>query len=130
MNDSIGSTRTAELVALGKQYYTQNYKPREMIIDRAKGSKIWDLEGKDYIDFGAGIAVANLGHANPDLIRVLTAQAKKIWHTSNIFYTEPPVLLAEALVKASGFANRVFFCNSGGEANEAAIKLARKNRGG
>jgi acetylornithine/N-succinyldiaminopimelate aminotransferase len=123
---SPAARRTAELVAKGKKYYTQNYKPREMIIDRAKGSRVWDLEGNEYVDFGAGIAVVSLGHCNPALVRAMGAQAQKIWHTSNIFYTEPTVLLAEELVKASKFASRVFFCNSGGEANEAAIKLARK----
>lgn len=117
---------TAALIATGKKFYTHAYKPREMIIDRAKGSIVWDLDGKDYVDFGAGIAVTGLGHQNKDLVSALTAQAKKIWHTSNVFYTEPPIKLAEELVKASKFAKRVFLTNSGGEANEAAIKLARK----
>jgi acetylornithine/N-succinyldiaminopimelate aminotransferase len=120
------SARTKKLVALGKQYYVPNYKPREAILDRGKGARIWDIDGNDYIDFGAGIAVNGFGHQDPDLVKALITQAKKIWHTSNVFYTEPPVHLAEELVKASGFAKRVFFCNSGAEANEAAIKLARK----
>lgn len=120
------SARTRKLVELGKRYYLPTYKPRETILDRAKGARVWDLDGKDYIDFGAGIAVCGLGHHDADLIKALTDQAKKLWHTSNIFYTEPPILLAEALVKSSGFAERAFFCNSGAEANEAAIKLARK----
>lgn len=123
---SSAAERTQALIALGKQYYLPTYKPRETILDYGKGAKIWDLNGKEYIDFGSGIAVTGLGHADPDLIKALTLQAKKLWHTSNVFYTEPPVLLAEALVKASGFAKRVFFCNSGAEANEAAIKLVRK----
>lgn len=120
------SARTRKLVELGKRYYLPTYKPRETIMDRAKGARVWDLDGKDYIDLGSGIAVCGLGHHDSDLIKALTDQAKKIWHTSNIFYTEPPILLAEALVKSSGFAERAFFCNSGAEANEAAIKLARK----
>ena len=78
------------------------------------------------MDLGAGIAVSALGHHNKELLDALTTQAKKLWHTSNIFFTEPPMLLAEELVKASKFAKRVFFTNSGAEANEAAIKLARK----
>lgn len=124
---SAHSKLSRELVAKGQKYYMKNYKPREMIIDRGRGSKIWDLEGNDYIDLGAGIAVSSLGHHNDELLAALTAQAKKLWHTSNIFFSAPPVLLAEELVKASKFARRVFLCNSGAEANEAAIKLARKH---
>ncbi len=120
------SIRTSKLVAIGKQYYVPNYKPREAILDHGKGARIWDIDGNDYIDFGAGIAVNGFGHQDPDLVKALITQAKKIWHTSNVFYTEPPVLLSQELVKASGFAKRVFFCSTGGEANEAAIKLARK----
>ncbi|MDX1974575.1 MAG: aspartate aminotransferase family protein [Rickettsiales bacterium] len=117
---------TQQLITAGKTYYTHAYKPREMIIDRAKGSKVWDLDGNEYIDLGAGIAVSSLGHHNDKLIKALTSQAQKIWHTSNVYYTEPPIKLAEELCKASKFAKRVFITNSGGEANEAAIKLARK----
>lgn len=119
-------TATKNLLAKGRKYYTAAYKPRETIIDRGMGSMVWDLDGNDLVDFGAGIAVCSLGYNNKDLIAALTTQAKKIWHTSNIFFTEPPVLLAEELVKASKFAKRVFFANSGAEANEGAIKLARK----
>ena len=120
------SKRTQSLVAKGKKYYLPVYKPREVIFDHGKGARVWDIDGNNYIDFGSGIAVNGLGHADPDLVKALTKQAKKIWHTSNVFYTEPPILLAEALVKASKFATHVFLCNSGAEANEAAIKLARK----
>lgn len=120
------SKRTQSLVAKGKKYYLPVYKPREAIFDHGKGARVWDIDGNNYIDFGSGIAVTGLGHADPDLVKALTKQAKKIWHTSNVFYTEPPILLAEALVKASGFAKHVFLCSSGAEANEGAIKLARK----
>jgi acetylornithine/N-succinyldiaminopimelate aminotransferase len=120
------TAKTKALIAKGKQYYTHAYKPREMIVAKGAGAKIWDMDGNDYVDFGAGIAVTSLGHHNKKLIATLTKQAEKIWHTSNVFYTEPPILLAEALVKASKFAKRVFLTNSGAEANEAAIKLARK----
>ena len=123
---STKSPTTKSLITKGKKYYTEAYKPREVVIARGQGSKVWDTDGKDYIDFGAGIAVTALGHHNKDLVKALTDQAAKIWHTSNVFYTEPPVQLAEELVTASKFAKRVFFCNSGTEANEAAIKLARK----
>ena len=114
------------LTDLGKRYWLPVYKPRELVLDRGEGARVWDTAGRDYIDFGAGIAVSALGHQDPDLLAALTAQAGKLWHASNVFYTEPPLRLAEELVQASGFAERVFLCNSGGEANEAAIKLVRK----
>jgi acetylornithine/N-succinyldiaminopimelate aminotransferase len=120
------SARSKQLIQAGKDYYTYAYKPREMILDRGKGCMVWDLDGNDYVDLGAGIAVCALGHHNNDLLKALTAQARKLWHTSNIFYTEPPVKLAEELVKASKFAKRAFLTNSGTEANEGAIKLVRK----
>ena len=114
------------LVDLGKRYWLPVYKPRDLVLDHGKGARVWDTEQRDYIDFGAGIAVNALGHQDPDLLAALTAQAGKLWHSSNVFYTEPPLHLAEELVEASGFAERVFLCNSGAEANEAAIKLVRK----
>ena len=117
---------TSDLTALGRRYWLPVYKPRELVLDHGKGARVWDTEGRDYIDFGAGIAVNALGHGDPDLLAALTAQAGKLWHASNVFYTEPPLRLAEELVQASGFAERVFLCNSGAEANEAAIKLVRK----
>lgn len=117
---------SAELIAKGRQYYVPNYKPREMILDHGKGAMLWDLDGNDYIDLGAGIAVCSLGHQDPDLLAALDAQSRKLWHTSNIFFTAPPIKLAEKLVESSGFAQKVFLCNSGAEANEAAIKLVRK----
>jgi len=114
------------LIDLGKHYWLPVYKPRELVLDHGKGARVWDTQGRDYIDFGAGIAVNALGHQDPDLFAALLAQAGKLWHASNVFYTEPPLRLAEELVKASGFAERVFLCNSGAEANEAAIKLVRR----
>jgi len=117
---------TDHLLAAGKHYYLPVYKPRETILARGLGARVWDREGKEYVDFGAGIAVCGLGHCDPDLVAALTAQAQTLWHTSNVFYSEPPLRLAEELVSASRFASRVFFCNSGAEANEAAIKLVRK----
>lgn len=119
-----------ELVAKGQKYYVPNYKPREMIIDRGKGATVWDLDGNDYIDLGSGIAVNSLGHQDPDLLAALDAQSRKIWHTSNVFFTEPPIKLAELLISSCHCVKRAFFCNSGAEANEAAIKLARKYAAG
>lgn len=115
-----------ELIAKGRTYYVPNYKPREMVLDHGKGSTVWDMDGNDYIDLGAGIAVCSLGHQDPDLLAALDTQSRKLWHTSNIFFTEPPIRLAEKLVSESRFAKNAFFCNSGAEANEAAIKLVRK----
>ncbi|MCR6663776.1 MAG: acetylornithine transaminase [Luteimonas sp.] len=116
----------AHLLALGRDYYVPVYRPREVILDRGQGARVWDSEGREYIDLSAGIAVCGLGHNDPDLVAALTEQAGKLWHTSNVFYSEPPLRLAEELVVASRFAKRVFLCNSGAEANEAAIKLVRK----
>ncbi len=117
---------TAELVALGQQRYLPVYRPRQVILERGQGARLWDRDGREYIDFSAGIAVCGLGHNDPDLVAALTGQAGKLWHTSNVFYSEPPLRLAEELATASRFASRVFLCNSGAEANEAAIKLIRK----
>jgi acetylornithine/N-succinyldiaminopimelate aminotransferase len=117
---------TPDLLALGPRYWLPVYKPREVVLDHGKGARVWDRDGRDFVDFGAGIAVNALGHGDPDLLAALAGQAGKLWHSSNVFYTEPPLRLAEELVAASGFAERVFLCNSGAEANEAAIKLVRK----
>jgi acetylornithine/N-succinyldiaminopimelate aminotransferase len=115
-----------ELLALGRDRYLPVYRPRELILQRGQGARLWDGDGRDYVDFGAGIAVCSLGHCDPDLLAALHAQSTLLWHTSNVFYSEPPLRLAEELVAASRFAERVFLCNSGAEANEAAIKLVRK----
>jgi acetylornithine/N-succinyldiaminopimelate aminotransferase len=120
------SAETTELLAAGRKYYVPIYKQRETILERGFGARVWDKDGKEYIDFGAGIAVCGLGHCDPDLVAALSAQAQTLWHTSNVFYSEPPLRLAQELVEASRFAKRVFLCNSGAEANEAAIKLVRK----
>ena len=119
-------THDHSLIDLGRRYWLPVYKPRELVLDHGKGARVWDIEGREYVDFSAGIAVNALGHQDPDLLAALTAQAHRLWHTSNVFYTEPPLRLAEELVRASAFARRVFLCNSGAEANEAAIKLVRR----
>ncbi len=123
---STHESASVELLAKGKRYYVPVYQPREMILDRGLGSRVWDLDGREYVDFGAGIAVNALGHQAPELVEALITQAHKLWHTSNVYYSEPPLRLAEELVEASGFAERVFLCNSGTEANEATIKLIRR----
>ncbi|ELY4320389.1 aspartate aminotransferase family protein [Cronobacter turicensis] len=101
------------------------YAPAAFIPVRAEGSTLWDQEGKEYIDFAGGIAVNALGHAHPKLRQALETQAAKIWHTGNGYTNEPVLRLAKRLIDAT-FADRIFFCNSGAEANEAALKLARK----
>ena len=119
-------TDSAHLLGLGRDYYLPVYRPRQLILEHGRGSRLWDSEGREYVDFGGGIAVCGLGHCDPDLTAALVEQAGKLWHTSNVFYSEPPLRLAAELVTASRFAERVFLCNSGAEANEAAIKLVRR----
>ena len=102
-----------------------NYAPVAVIPVRGEGSRVWDQAGKEYIDFAGGIAVTALGHAHPVLVEAMTEQANKLWHMSNVFANEPAIRLAKRLTEAT-FADRVFFANSGGEANEAAFKLARR----
>ena len=101
------------------------YAPAAMVPVRAAGLDVWDQEGKQYLDFTSGIAVSSLGHANPVLVDALTKQINTLWHLGNGYTNEPVLRLATALTEAT-FADRAFFCNSGAEANEAALKLARK----
>lgn len=101
------------------------YAPAPFIPVRGEGSRLWDQQGKEYIDFAGGIAVNALGHAHPALREALNDQASKFWHTGNGYTNEPVLRLAKKLIDAT-FAERIFFCNSGAEANEAALKLARK----
>ncbi len=101
------------------------YRRYPLVLSRGEGCRVWDLEGKEYLDCVAGIAVCSLGHCHPNVVEAIRRQAGILMHVSNLYYTEAQGLLAERLVGAS-FADKVFFCNSGAEANEAAIKLARK----
>lgn len=119
-------SRTAEIVDSASENWLAVYRPRPLVLDYGLGARVWDIKGREYVDFAAGIAVNSLGHGDPDLKAALHAQADKLWHVSNVFYTEPPVQLAQALVQKSAFARRAFLCNSGTEANEAAIKLVRR----
>ncbi|CEL12328.1 Acetylornithine/succinyldiaminopimelate aminotransferase [Candidatus Portiera aleyrodidarum] len=106
-------------------YILPVYSPQNKIPVKGQGSKIWVQDGSEYIDFAGGIAVNALGHSNPALISALKEQADKIWHLSNLYTNEPALCLAKKLVKKT-FADKVFFCSSGAEANEAALKLARR----
>ncbi|GAB3485812.1 aspartate aminotransferase family protein [Azotobacter salinestris] len=107
------------------QLMVPNYAPAAFIPVRGQGSRVWDQNGRELIDFTGGIAVNSLGHCHPRLVAALTEQAGKLWHVSNIFTNEPTLRLAKKLEDAT-FADRAFFCNSGAEANEAAFKLARR----
>jgi succinylornithine aminotransferase len=107
------------------QVMVPNYAPAAFIPVRGEGARVWDQSGRELIDFGGGIAVNVLGHAHPALVATLTEQAGQLWHVSNLYTNEPALRLAHQLVDAT-FADRVFFCNSGAEANEAAFKLARR----
>lgn len=100
------------------------YAPAQFVPVKGKGSRVWDQQGKEYIDFSGGIAVTALGHCHPALVETLKTQGETLWHTSNVFTNEPALRLASKLIAAT-FADRVFFGNSGAEANEAAFKLAR-----
>jgi len=116
---------TQEIIKKADQVITKTYKRFPIVIAKGKGCTLWDTDGKKYTDFVAGIAVCNLGHAHPQVSKALCMQADTLFHVSNLYYTIPQVDLAYWLTENS-FADRVFFCNSGAEANEAAIKLARK----
>ncbi|MEP4890475.1 MAG: aspartate aminotransferase family protein [Aliiglaciecola sp.] len=102
-----------------------NYNPAAIVPVKGQGSRVWDQEGKEYIDFAGGIAVNVLGHCHPDLVATLKEQGEKLWHLSNVFTNEPALRLGKKLTHAT-FADKVYFANSGAEANEAALKLARR----
>jgi len=114
-----------DLIKKGMEYIANTYNRFPIAVIKGEGCWIWDLNGRRYLDFLSGIAVCNLGHAHKNVIEGITQQAHKLFHISNLFYIEPQVKAAELLCKYS-FGDRVFFCNSGAEANEAAIKLARR----
>jgi len=112
-----------------QQRFQKNVLPTytrfDLVLDRGEGSRLWDVNGKCYLDFGAGIAVCALGHAHPEITRTLTEQSRKLVHVSNLYFQEPQGGLAERLVSLIG-PGKVFFCNSGAEADEGLYKLARK----
>ncbi|AAV83150.1 aspartate aminotransferase family protein [Idiomarina loihiensis] len=102
-----------------------NYNPASMIPVKGEGARVWDQEGREYVDFAGGIAVNCLGHCHPAMVSALQEQSQKLWHLSNVFTNEPAIRLAKKLTEAT-FADRVYYANSGAEANEAALKLARR----
>ena len=114
-----------EIMLLADKNIMNTYKRFPVAMVRGLGAKLWDANGREYLDLVAGIAVCNLGHCHPNVVAAIKEQADSLMHVSNLYYTEPQAQLARLLVENS-FADKVFFCNSGAEANEAAIKLARK----
>jgi acetylornithine/N-succinyldiaminopimelate aminotransferase len=114
-----------DIAALTDKYVARTYARTPIALVRGKGTKVWDADGKEYLDFLAGIAVNNLGHCHPAIVRAIREQSKKLLHVSNLYHILPQSELARELCRHS-FADRAFFCNSGAEANEAAIKLARR----
>jgi predicted acetylornithine/succinylornithine family transaminase len=110
---------------LSEKYVANTYSRYPVLLVRGKGTRVWDLEGEEYLDFVSGLAVCNLGHCHPKVVKAIQDQAEKLIHISNFYYIEPQIQLASLLCKHS-FADKVFFCNSGAEANEGAFKLARK----
>jgi acetylornithine/N-succinyldiaminopimelate aminotransferase len=113
------------VIERARAHLLQNYKQQPIVLDHGAGTQVWDADGNGYLDLLGGIATLPFGHCHPEITAAAKAQLDKLWHTSNVFYTEPQVTLAELLTRASGL-DRAFFCNSGAEANEAMLKLARK----
>ena len=114
-----------EIIDAYKQYLMPTYAP-EVVLEKGKGPKVFGVDGNQYYDFTAGIGVHNIGHSHPAVVKAIQEQAEKLVHCSNLFAHEGQVKLAQKLVEISGLGGKVFFCNSGAEANEAAIKLARR----
>jgi len=115
----------ADLLALADKVLLKNNKPQPVVFQRGQGCEVWDVAGARYVDMTAGIAVCGLGHNHPTFTKRVTEQLGKLVHISNLYYNEQQILAAKAIVDRS-FADPVFFCNSGGEANEGALKLARR----
>lgn len=117
--------KSADIIEMGDLYVMKTYGRLPIALVRGKGARVWDAGGREYLDFVGGLAVNSLGHCHPAVVQAIAGQAEALMHVSNLYYIEPQVKLAKMLVENS-CADRVFFCNSGAEANEAAIKLARK----
>jgi acetylornithine/succinyldiaminopimelate/putrescine aminotransferase len=119
------SNDTVEWMQLADKVIATTYTRFPLMLVRGEGCRVWDSTGKEYLDFVSGLAACNLGHCHPTVTKAIQDQAGKLIHVSNLFHIQPQIELARLLVEHS-FADRAFFCNSGAEANEAAIKLARK----
>ncbi len=115
-----------ELIERAKRVQLQNYRPAPFVLTRGEGRRLFDVEGKSYLDFAAGIAVVSVGHGHPRLAKAIAEQAARLMHTSNLFYNDRGIELAERVTKRTGVFSRAFLCNSGAEANEAMLKLSRR----
>lgn len=115
-----------DLSALYDEYVMPTYGRFDLTIDRGQGARVWTEDGRELLDFGAGIAVCSLGHAHPRVTAAVAAQAGRLVHTSNLYRTRPQAVLAERIARVIGLPGKTFFCNSGAEANEGLIKLARR----
>jgi predicted acetylornithine/succinylornithine family transaminase len=122
----MSSKESQKIIEAGQKVLLNNVGRQPLVLVKGQGTKVWDADGREYLDFVAGIATCALGHCPPPAARALANQAQTLWHVSNLYWNEPMVRLAEILTEASGL-DRAFFCNSGAEANEAAIKMARKH---
>jgi len=118
-------TSQAELLAIADQVMVKNYRQQPIVLERGRGCDVWDVAGKRYLDMTAGIAVCGLGHSHPGFSARVTEQLTKLVHVSNLYFNDQQILAAQNIVERC-FADRVFFCNSGAEANEGALKLARR----
>jgi acetylornithine aminotransferase/acetylornithine/N-succinyldiaminopimelate aminotransferase len=129
--EPIGTNVSAPAEAIGTielfdRYVMPTYGRFPIVLERGEGCRVWDEQGTEYLDFGSGIAVCSVGHSHPRVAAAMLKQAQTLVHTSNLYYTRPQGLLAKRLVEAVGLPGKVFFCNSGAEANEGLYKLARK----
>ena len=118
--------RLSDIRKLFQRNVVPSYARFDIALDHGEGSYVTDVAGRRYLDLGGGIAVCALGHAHPEIIDALLEQSRKLLHVSNLYFSKPQAQLAEALVRLIGGPGRCFFCNSGAEANEGLIKLARK----
>ncbi|MHB1459214.1 MAG: aminotransferase class III-fold pyridoxal phosphate-dependent enzyme, partial [Armatimonadota bacterium] len=116
---------TSEIMQMDADYIMHTFNRQPVVLVRGEGVKVWDSEGREYLDFLAGIAVNGLGHAHPAVVSAICKQAGTLMHVSNLYFIQQGPLLAKKLVELSGMG-KAFFCNSGAEANESAIKLTRK----
>ena len=121
-------TDKKDLVKRESESIFQTYGRQDVLLVKGSGAHVWDCEGREYLDFVAGIAVNSIGHCHPKLVETVSRQAAALIHTSNLYYTENQVLLAEELKGLTGM-DRAYFCNSGAESIEAALKLVRRSTG-
>ncbi|HMK47857.1 MAG TPA: aminotransferase class III-fold pyridoxal phosphate-dependent enzyme, partial [Methanocella sp.] len=128
VNSALGRASGEEAVSKDSKYVFQTYGRQPIVITRGLGALVWDADGREYIDCVAGIAVNNVGHCHPRVVAAIKEQVERLIHTSNLYYNDLQPVLAEKLANLSGM-DRVFFANSGTEAMEAALKLARKETG-